>query len=532
MLMRRIVAVLVLILPCLLCDAAPAETRAKNVILLIADGSGFNTWRATSMYQGKLGQQVYDGPAWSKLACCTYPLTKATRPTGKNVQDASLVYDPAKAWDTAAPAERTKDAQDVAKNLCAAYRFLTSTATDSAAAASALSAGQKTYDNAINWSDLNRSLAGQTIAEIAKRQGKSVGAITSVQWSHATPAGLGGAHNVSRNSYVEIANEMLSAPYLDVIMGAGNPDFDDSGRPVVRSGNGKPQTAKGKQESDKDAARYVGGLATWKQLKSGKHSAGWNLIETKAAFDSLTSGPTPRKVVGTAQVATTLQFNRVKAPKASDPVVPPFSCPFNSNVPTLETMAKGALNCLDDNPDGFYLMIEGGAVDWANHANRPERMIEEFSDFLRAAEAVVRWVETSSSWDETLVIFTADHETGLLWGPKSDTVPFDPIVDQGKGEIPGLKFNYKSHSNSLVPLYARGPGSERFEKLVRGTDATAAAKFGFSGRYLENTAVAAVIKASMAAAAEPARASREAARASRESARKSRRAAAPVNVAP
>lgn len=470
------------------------------------------------MYQGKLGQQVYDAPAWSKWACCTYPLTKATKPSGKNAQDPSLVYDPAKAWDIAAPAQRTSDGKDVAKNLCAAYRFLTSTATDSAAAASAISTGAKTYDNAINWSDLDRPLTGKTIAEIAKGQGKSVGVITSVEWSHATPAGLGGAHNVSRNNYAEIANEMLSAPYLDVIMGAGNPDFDDSGRPVVKSTNGK-------KESEKNEGRYVGGPATWKQLKSGTHPAGWKLIETKAEFEALTTGQTPGKVVGTAQVATTLQYNRVKAPKAGDPVAPPFSCPFNSNVPTLETMTKAALNCLDNNPVGFYLMIEGGAVDWANHANRPERMIEEFSDFLRAAEAVVRWVETNSSWDETLVILTADHETGLLWGPKSDTVPFDPIVDEGKGNIPGLKYHYKSHSNSLVPLYARGPGSERFDRLVRGTDARAAAKFGFSGRYVENTAVAAVIKASIAAAGEPARVLRG-------SSRKTKRAAAPASIAP
>jgi len=203
-----------------------------------------------------------------------------------------------------------------------------------------------------------------------------------------------------------------------------------------------------------------------------------------------------------------LQFNRGKPAAAGEPTPKPFSCPFNSNVPTLETMTKGALNCLDNNPDGFYLMIEGGAVDWANHANRPERMIEEFSDFFRAADAVVHWVEKNSNWDETLLILTADHETGLLWGPNSDMVAFDPLVDQGQGNIPGLKYNYKSHSNSLVPLYARGPGSQRFDKLVRGTDPTAAAKYGFSGRYVENTAVAVVMKASIAAAAEPAQVSR------------------------
>ncbi len=129
-------------------------------------------------------------------------------------------------------------------------------------------------------------------------------------------------------------------------------------------------------------------------------------------------------------------------------------------------------------------------------------------DFLAAVNAVVRWVETNSNWDETLVILTADHETGLIWGPNSASVAFDPIVDHGKGNLPGMKYNYKSHSNSLVPLYARGPGSQRFEKLLRGTDRTAAAKFGFPGRYVENTTVAAVVKASIATTAEPVKVSR------------------------
>ena len=97
----------------------------------------------------------------------------------------------------------------------------------------------------------------------------------------------------------------------------------------------------------------------------------------------------------------------------------PFAAPLNRNVPTLATMSKAAINCLDNNPKGFYLMIEGGAVDWANHANQPDRMIEEQIDFVEAVEAVVAWIESHGGWDETLLILTADHECGLLWGPNS-----------------------------------------------------------------------------------------------------------------
>jgi alkaline phosphatase len=160
-------------------------------------------------------------------------------------------------------------------------------------------------------------------------------------------------------------------------------------------------------------------------------------------------------------------------------------------------MTRAALNCLDDHPGGFFLMIEGGAVDWANHAGQAGRMIEEQSDFLGAVEAVVGWVEKHSHWDETLVIVTSDHETGLIWGPRSDRVAFEPIVDRGKGRVPGLRYNSTSHGNSLVPLYARGPESGQFVRLVRGTDAVAAAKHGFSGQYVDNTDIFTVVRLSL-----------------------------------
>lgn len=67
---------------------------AKNVIIMISDGAGFNTWQATSMYQGKAGKQVFDGKSWIPLAMCTYPLNQATKPTGVGKQDSTLIYNP------------------------------------------------------------------------------------------------------------------------------------------------------------------------------------------------------------------------------------------------------------------------------------------------------------------------------------------------------------------------------------------------------------------------------------------------------
>ena len=71
-------------------------------------------------------------------------------------------------------------------------------------------------------------------------------------------------------------------------------------------------------------------------------------------------------------------------------------------MPSLATMTKGALNVLDADRDGFFVMIEGGAIDWANHANQKGRLVEEASDFLQAIAAVNTWVETMSSSDQTL----------------------------------------------------------------------------------------------------------------------------------
>ena len=454
---------------------------AKNVIIMVADGAGYNVWRAASMYQGKVGKQVYNQDGWQSFACSTFPLSRSGKPSGVDQQDSKLVYNPLKAWDSTLRNGKPGD--------FAGYRYLKSTYTDSAASATALCTGRKTYNGAINWSSTNQPMRGQSTPEVAKAQGKSAGVVTSVPLSDATPSGLGGAHNITRGHHAEIANEMLDGGWLDVIMGAGNPDYDHDGRAL-------PLGAK------RDHG-WVGGEKTWKALKQGERD--WKLVESKADFEALTTGPTPPKVLGVPQVAKTLQEKRgrdLATPKfavCKAKSAAPLEVPFNKNVPTLATMAQAAINCLDDNPKGFYLLIEGGAVDWANHGNEGDRMIEEQIDFVKAVEAVVDWVEKNSSWDDTLLILTSDHECGLLWGPNSDKVAFDPIQDNGPGKMPGMKYLYSSHSNSLVPLYARGPGSERFAKLVRGTDPKAAAAWNISGRYVDNTDIGAVMKAEIMA---------------------------------
>jgi alkaline phosphatase len=114
---------------------------------------------------------------------------------------------------------------------------------------------------------------------------------------------------------------------------------------------------------------------------------------------------------------------------------------------------------------------------------------------VKAVEAVVAWVDANSNWDDTLLILTADHETGLLWGPDSAKVAYQPLEDRGPGKLPAMKHNSHGHSNSLVPLYVRGPGAERFTALQRGKDLHAALQWHYGGQFVDNTDVFAVMQA-------------------------------------
>ena len=382
----------------------------------------------------------------------TYPLNTSTSPTGDNTPLAG--YNSASAWDT------TSDAT----YHFAGYKYLRQNCTDSAAAGTAFSTGQKTYNGAINWANSPATVGAPlvTIAELAKADGKKVGVVTTVPWSHATPATLGGAHNLLRSNYSAIANEMLNSSTLDVIMGCGNPDYDPVGAPAAT----------------KDY-QYVGGQATWDALKAGTLAGGWSLVQSKAEFEALVTGPTSARVVGTAQVGMTLQQQRTTTQDwngngtindADKLVAPAYGDSFLSTVPTLTTMTRGALNVLDGSPGGFFLHVEGGAVDWAAESNQAGRAIEEMADFNDAVQAVVDWVSINSNWNETLLLVTTDHGTGQPYGPDSATVAFDPIGNNGAGNMPGVRWESSQHDNELVPLYARGVGADLLQGLLDGTD--------------------------------------------------------------
>jgi len=487
------------------------KKRPKNVIIMISDGIGFNGWLAADYFEGKAGQQPYqvmrpDGtrPVMLGMAHSSLNLVDengALLPSGSEpalaVGAVEQFYDPRTRWQRF---ENTfaGDFSDEAGSY--------TTYTDSAAAGTALMTGRKTANGRINM-DWSASQRFDTIAEIAMARGRSAGAVSSVMAAHATPAAVI-AHNVSRNNYAEIFNEMVGSD-LDVIMGGGHPLYDSSGN-----------SANPAEERD---YRYVGGSETLGAMTSKAGLNGFRFIDAKTDFEALAAGENlPERVIGIARTNSTLQAARTALDESENP----SGMAFNPVVPDLATMSRGALNVLSQDEDGFFVMIEGGAVDWMGHANDMPRYIEEQMDFNRAVEEVIAWVETNSSWDETLLIITSDHECGGIWGEATWTnsaggpvaqertpealaeARFDPakdtfnaflaVQDRGKGNLPGYQFASPNHTNELVPLWAIGNGSELFAQFTR-SDIRAGAlwgePYGWDGDFVDNTRVFTVMEA-------------------------------------
>lgn len=412
-----------------------------SIILMISDGCGYNCFDLAGFFQhGRRGAQVYDSfPV--RLAVSTHSAS-------------GIPYDSRKAW--------------------ASFDWVLNDPTESAAAATALATGVKIRDDVVGLSLDGRRL--RSIIDVAESLGKKTGIVTSVPFCHATPAGFL-AHAVSRYMYEDIARQIILESPVDVVMGCGHPDFDRFGRPA-----------------EKPNFRYVGGEEAWEALVRGEAGADadgdgrpdpWTLVETAEALPGLSAGPIPSRVFFIAPIFRTLQQER-----DGDAMADPFDVPLIHTVPTLEEMALAALNILDTDRDGFFLMVEGGAVDWAAEDNQTGRLIEEQIFFNRTAEAVVDWIENSRGWKDTLIIVMSDHETGYISGPGSGKKPpigdlsetWKPLMNKGKGKVPDMEWHSDDHTNMLVPLFAKGRGSKRLRALADEKDPV-------RGDYIDNAEI-------------------------------------------
>ncbi|MFG0242637.1 MAG: alkaline phosphatase [Phycisphaerales bacterium JB054] len=433
--------------------ASAGGGQPRNVIVFIADGCGENTHRAFECWRGE--PMIYQGPEWSRYDVTTYALRAGSRPS-RGVepleQDPRYVYDYALASDTT-PDEGSSGGYPFHVR---GYRWLRATAPDSANTATSIFTGVSTYAGAINVDGAGTPVPA--VSRAAADRGKAVGVVSTVPFSHATPACAAGTSVVQRDMYHEIAHQMLTSDICTVIAGGGHPEFDDNAK--------RRENPKYKFISEDDWTALKSGTLTPVAPAAGVSPAAWTFVDDVESVRSLAEGDTPERLFIVGRAAESLQQDR--EPHHNGDSTPPGGHPRNTGVPTLRELALAAINAVDDDPDGFFLMIEGGAVDWAMHDNQIGRVIEEMNDYHATIETVCAMLDSGErgfDWSDTLVIVTADHDH-LLLGPDSDTVPFQPLEDRGKGNLPGFRWHSNSHSNNPVPLFARGKGAERFEGIA------------------------------------------------------------------
>ena len=237
----------------------------------------------------------------------------------------------------------------------------TSFAPDSASTATSISTGNKTYSGTINM-DTSMTESFETITEKLKAQKNyKIGIITSVNLNHATPAAFY-AHQPSRANYYEISEELIAS------------DFDYFAGGALLSPTGK--------ENDKDDIYEVA------------QEAGYNIIRTDAEVKTLQ--PSDGKSI---IISETL----------ADGDAMSYHIDTTSNDVSLADYVSKGIEMLD-NENGFFMMIEGGKIDWACHANDAASAIGDTIAFNNAVQEAIKFYNKNP--DDTLILVTADHETG------------------------------------------------------------------------------------------------------------------------
>ncbi|MDH5610690.1 MAG: alkaline phosphatase [Cyclobacteriaceae bacterium] len=270
--------------------------------------------------------------------------------------------------------------------------------TDSAAGATAFASGVKTYNAAIGMSV--DSTAVPTIVEIVSEKNWKTGLIATSSITHATPASFF-AHVTHRNYAEEIA-AFMPASGVDFFAGGGLNYFS------------------ARQDSVDLTAR----------LQENGFVVNTNALSTET--------PDPLQ-----------KYAYLLAPDG----MPKMNDGRGDFLPNATRLA---LDYLSASPDGFFLMVEGSQIDWGGHANDESYLVSELIDFDATIGAVLDFAEQNG---ETLVIVTADHETGG-YTLAADSLDYNTI----KGS-----FSTQGHSTTLIPVFAFGPGSERFRGVYENT---------------------------------------------------------------
>lgn len=269
--------------------------------------------------------------------------------------------------------------------------------TDSAAGGTALSSGVKTYNGAIGV-DAD-SVAVETMLEKSEKKGMATGLVSTSSITHATPAAFI-SHEAKRSYYEDIAADFLNTD-IDVFIGGGYKHFAER----------------------KDGRNLVSEL----------------------------------KEKGYAVLQDMNEISKVESGKLAGLTAPEHNGRVADRKDMLPVATQTALTILDNNKKGFFLMVEGSQIDWGGHQNNTIYLVEEMLDFDKT---IGEALEFASKDKETLIVITADHETGgfsLNGG------------DMTKGMVKGA-FTTGGHTAVMVPVFAYGPGAENFTGIMDNTE--------------------------------------------------------------
>lgn len=272
-----------------------------------------------------------------------------------------------------------------------------SSITDSAAAATALATGIKVNNGVIAMAYPGDGRELQSLLEFYKARGASIGLVTSDAMTGATPAGFG-AHESDRNNSSQIAGDYLNRSRPNILLGGGGVGMTTSA--AIAAGYAVVTDSVGMLTVDTN-------LVT---LLSGQFG----------------SGSMPYEYVGLG------------------------------SLPHLSQMAATALDVLDNDPDGFFLLVEGGNIDHAAHDNILVRDVHEVVEFNNAVQVALDWADGRT---DTLVIVTADHETGGL----------SIVQNNGKGNLPTVSWSTGGHTGVNVGAWATGYNAEYVTGILDNT---------------------------------------------------------------
>ena len=406
-----------------------AQAGKKVIVLMVYDGLDWQTTRAAAIYRsGKVGYTVgrgtglrfqdYRGAPTDFGFCVTSPHNETTE-FDVNTQTLTQPQSESQGgYDFHMAGSTPWDLPKNAGYLFGWDQLRYHPVTDSANAATAMVTGRKTYNGSVNVDPAGNQLP--TVAHLLQQQrGFSIGVVTNVPISHATPAAAY-AHNVSRLDHQDLTRDLLGLPSIahpqeplpgvDVLLGAGW--SDDAATDVDQGAN---HHSGNKYLTDVDRLRLdttAGGKYIVAERSAGQSGA---LLLEVAARTALQQ---KKRLLGVFGVKSGhLPFQTANGDyQPTDGVTPTetYSAADLKENPTLAEMTRTALSVLSMNPNGFWMMVEAGDVDWASHDINIDNAIGAVLSGDEAFEAVVKWVEEKQAWHETAIIVTSDHGHGFF----------------------------------------------------------------------------------------------------------------------